>query len=61
MVHAGTGRWRQKNGRPMVIVGSRLAVYRMAVVVLTNTDHVRNGYFKGYIIIDLMLLFDIAY
>ena len=31
MVHAGTGRWRQKNGRPMLIVGSRLAVYRMAV------------------------------
>ena len=26
MVHAGTGRWRQKNGRPMLIVGSRLAV-----------------------------------
>ena len=34
MVHAGTGRWRQKNGRPMLIVGSRLAVYRMAVVLL---------------------------
>ena len=33
MVHAGTGRWRQKNGRPMLIVGSRPAVYRMAVVV----------------------------
>ena len=33
MVHAGTGRWRQKNGRPMLIVGSRLAVYRMAVVI----------------------------
>ena len=32
MVHAGTGRWRQKNGRPMLIVGSRLAVYRMAVL-----------------------------
>ena len=32
MVHAGTGRWRQKNGRPMLIVGSRLAVYRMAVI-----------------------------
>ena len=31
MVHAGTGRWRQKNGRPMLIVGSRPAVYRMAV------------------------------
>ena len=29
-------------------------------VALTNTEHVRNGYFKGYIIIDLMLLFDIA-
>ena len=25
MVHAGTGRWRQKNGRPMLIVGSRPA------------------------------------
>ena len=37
MVHAGTGRWRQKNGRPMLIVGSRLAVYRMAVVLLYNT------------------------
>ena len=34
MVHAGTGRWRQKNGRPMLIVGSRLAVYRMAVVIV---------------------------
>ena len=33
MVHAGTGRWRQKNGRPMLIVGSRLAVYRMAVLI----------------------------
>ena len=33
MVHAGTGRWRQKNGRPMLIVGSRLAVYRMAVLL----------------------------
>ena len=33
MVHAGTGRWRQKNGRPMLIVGSRPAVYRMAVLV----------------------------
>ena len=32
MVHAGTGRWRQKNGRPILIVGSRPAVYRMAVV-----------------------------
>ena len=32
MVHAGTGRWRQKNGRPMLIVGSRPAVYRMAVL-----------------------------
>ena len=32
MVHAGTGRWRQKNGRPMLIVGSRLAVYRLAVL-----------------------------
>ena len=35
MVHAGTGRWRQKNGRPMLIVGSRPAVYRMAVVICT--------------------------
>ena len=34
MVHAGTGRWRQKNGRPMVIVGSRPAVYRMAVLLV---------------------------
>ena len=34
MVHAGTGRWRQKNGRPMLIVGSWPAVYRMAVLVL---------------------------
>ena len=34
LVHAGTGRWRQKNGCPMLIVGSRLAVYRMAVVKL---------------------------
>ena len=25
MVHAGTGRWRQKNGRSMLIVGSRPA------------------------------------
>ena len=33
MVHADTGRWRQKNGRPMLIVGSRPAVYRMAVVI----------------------------
>ena len=33
MVHAGTGRWRQKNGRPMLIVGSRPAVYRMAVTI----------------------------
>ena len=36
MVHAGTGRWRQKNGRPMLIVGSRPAVYRMAVPVVEN-------------------------
>ena len=40
MVHAGTGRWRQKNGRPMLIVGSRLAVYRMAV---TKPNAVRNS------------------
>ena len=36
MVHAGTGRWRQKNGRPMLIVGSRPAVYRMAVLILNT-------------------------
>ena len=36
MVHAGTGRWRQKNGRPMLIVGSWPAVYRMAVVKLIH-------------------------
>ena len=40
MVHAGTGRWRQKNGRPMLIVGSRLAVYRMAVII----PKIRDGY-----------------
>ena len=40
MVHAGTGRWRQKNGRPMLIVGSRLAVYRMAVIILVPTRRV---------------------
>ena len=34
MVHAGTGRWHQKNGRPMLIVGSRPAVYRMAVLAV---------------------------
>ena len=43
MVHAGTGRWRQKNGRPMLIVGSRPAVYRMAVLKcwynVRNTEH----------------------
>ena len=38
MVHAGTGRWRQKNGRPMLIVGSRLAVYRMAVLQSTSVS-----------------------
>ena len=38
MVHAGTGRWRQKNGRPMLIVGSRLAVYRMAVVECSRIE-----------------------
>ena len=32
MVHAGTGR----NGRPMLIVGSRPAVYRMAVVTVNG-------------------------
>ena len=41
MVHAGTGRWRQQNGRPMLIVGSRLAVYRMAVVIVSR---VRTNY-----------------
>ena len=40
MVHAGTGRWRQKNGRPMLIVGSRLAVYRMAVVRPMNVQKI---------------------
>ena len=39
MVHAGTGRWRQKNGRPMLIVGSRPAVYRMAVVKVCNVKY----------------------
>ena len=38
MVHAGTGRWRQKNGRPMLIVGSRPAVYRMAVLQSTSVS-----------------------
>ena len=38
MVHAGTGRWRQKNGRPMLIVGNRLAAYRMAVVNPRNNS-----------------------
>ena len=38
MVHAGTDRWRQKNGRPMLIVGSRPAVYRMAVIVDVPRD-----------------------
>ena len=40
MVHAGTGRWRQKNGRPMLIVGSRLAVYRMAVYVVCFVESI---------------------
>ena len=44
MVHAGTGRWRQKNGRPMLInncefVGSRPAVYRMAVLWVWLSQH----------------------
>ena len=43
MVHAGTGRWRQKNGRPMLIVGSRLAVYRMAVVEVSGYNYVRRN------------------
>ena len=33
MVHAGTGRWRQKNGRPMLIVGSRPAVYHGYILI----------------------------
>ena len=40
MVHAGTGRWRQKNGRPMLIVGSWPAVYRMAVTT-ASVDKLR--------------------
>ena len=39
MVHAGTGRWRQRNGRPMLIVGSWPAVYRMAVLQAYCTNH----------------------
>ena len=33
MVHAGTDRWRQENGRPMLIVGRWPAVYKKAVVL----------------------------
>ena len=40
MVHAGTGRWRQKNGRPMLIVGSRPAVYTLLKII--KGTHVRN-------------------
>ena len=52
MVHAGTGRWRQKNGRPMLIVGSRLAVYRMAVVAPSELSrccwiHTQTSYCLG--------------
>ena len=32
MVHVGTDRWRQENGRPMLIVGRWPAVYKKAVV-----------------------------
>ena len=48
MVHAGTGRWRQKNGRPMLIVGSRPAVYRMAVVLvkLGSSSRSRSSFFR---------------
>ena len=35
MVLWGTTGWRQENGRPLVIVGSRPAVYLMAVVIGT--------------------------
>ena len=34
MVLWGTTSWRQENGRPMLIVGSRPAVYLMAVIIL---------------------------
>ena len=32
MVQAGTDRWRQENGRPMLIVGRWPAVYKKAVL-----------------------------
>ena len=41
MVHAGTGRWRQKNGRPMLIVGSRLVVLRRAQYSIYLPVHYR--------------------
>ena len=50
MVHAGTGRWSQKNGRPMLIVGSRLAVYRMAVVIRTIVVRRRPNRMLTYVI-----------
>ena len=36
MVLWGTTWWRQANGRPMLIVGSRPAVYLMAVIEVNN-------------------------
>ena len=54
MVHAGTGRWRQKNGRPMLIVGSRLAVYRMAVL-----QAYRPSVYSGYSQCNLPLYYKI--
>ena len=55
MVHAGTGRWRQKNGRPMLIVGSRPAVYRMAVVYVWN----KRGSTDCGLIDDVTFVFDL--
>ena len=55
MVHAGTGRWRQKNGRPMLIVGSRLAVYRMAVFIAYKKSV---GYFETVSVIFLLPVLD---
>ena len=48
MVHAGTGRWRQKNGRPMLIVGSRPAVYRMAVVTMSHSKSTNRWMHVGH-------------
>ena len=50
MVHAGTGRWRQKNGRPMLIVGSRLAVYRMAVSMASKYLYIYIKHVTYYVI-----------